>query len=77
MLQLRKGPASPGSQVAQGDLMASVADDFLPAFVKHLLFGKAIMVSAASLIYGSTGVPQAVGSRKQELAGETSVVAWL
>ena len=76
MGQLREGPASPGSQVAQGDSWRR-SRTILPAFVKHLLFGKAIMVSAASLIYGSTGVPQAVGSRKQELAGETSVVAWL
>jgi hypothetical protein len=37
--------------------MGPVAGDFLPAFVKHPLFRKATMVSAASLIYYRTGVP--------------------
>ena len=49
--QLRKGPALSGSQVAQSDLVALVAGNFLPAFVKHPLFRKAITVSAASLIF--------------------------
>src|SRR5208283_2529588 len=73
-LQLRKRPALSGCQVAQCHLVASVAGDFLPAFVKHPLFRKATTVSAASLIYSRTGVPPVPATPTNRPGGSNALV---
>src|ERR1039458_2196291 len=55
--QLAEGPMLPGSQIAQSNIPAPIVGDLQPAFVKHLLFVKAILVSLASPITPAEATP--------------------